>query len=62
MTKEKKIAIVDEPVIKQKRGRKSKNDLQLAAEQKLISKEENTIEIINEDNIRNVYRFQKDTL
>ena len=51
MTKEKKIAIVDEPVIKQKRGRKSKKDLQLAAEQKLISKEENTIEIINEDNI-----------
>ena len=51
MTKEKKIAIVDGPIIKQKRGRKSKKDLQLAAEQKLISKEENTIEIINEDNI-----------
>ena len=51
MTKEKKIAIVDEPIIKQKRGRKSKKDLQLAAEQKLIDKQENTSEIINEDNI-----------
>ena len=51
MTKEKKIAIVDENIIKQKRGRKSKKDLQLAAEQKLIDKQENTSEIINEDNI-----------
>lgn len=51
MTKEKKIAIVDEPIIKQKRGRKSKKDLQLAAEQKLISNQENTTEITNEDNI-----------
>jgi hypothetical protein len=51
MTKEKKIAIVDEPIIKQKRGRKSKKDLQLAAEQKLISKQESTTEITNEDNI-----------
>jgi hypothetical protein len=50
MTKEKKIAIVDEPIIKQKRGRKSKKDLQLAAEQKMIPKEENLTEK-NEDNI-----------
>jgi len=51
MTKEKKIVIVDETIIKQKRGRKSKKDLQLAAEQKLNFKQENTIEITNEDNI-----------
>ena len=58
MTKEKKIEKtenVEEPVIKQKRGRKSKKDLQLAAEQKLICKQENTTEntneIVNEDNI-----------
>jgi hypothetical protein len=50
MTKENKIAIVDEPIIKQKRGRKSKKDLQLAAEQKMIPKEENLTEK-NEDNI-----------
>jgi hypothetical protein len=35
MTKDKKSEILDEPIVKQKRGRKSKKDIQLANEQKL---------------------------
>jgi hypothetical protein len=56
MTKDKKTEVVIEPIIKQKRGRKSKKDIQLAIDKKLneelISKQEtNTNEIIIEDNI-----------
>jgi hypothetical protein len=55
MTKEKKTEVVVEPIIKQKRGRKSKKDIQLAIDKKLnqelISKQENTDEAINKDNI-----------
>jgi hypothetical protein len=60
MTKEKsekKIENVEEPIIKQKRGRKSKKDIQLANEQKLnqelLSKTETNTEILVEssDNI-----------
>ena len=55
MTKEKKNEVVVEPIIKQKRGRKSKKDIQLAIDKKLseelIYKQENTIEIINKENI-----------
>jgi len=54
MTKE-KIENVFEPIIKQKRGRKSKKDIQLANEQKLnqelLSKSETNNEIQNSDNI-----------
>ena len=55
MTKEKKTEVVVEPIIKQKRGRKSKKDIQLAIDKKLneelISKQESDIEVINNDNI-----------
>ena len=55
MTKEKKNEVVVEPIIKQKRGRKSKKDIQLAIDKKLseelIYKQENTIELINKENI-----------
>jgi len=55
MTKDKKIENVIEPIIKQKRGRKSKKDIQLANEQKLnqelISKTETNNEIPFLDNI-----------
>jgi hypothetical protein len=55
MTKDKKTEVVVEPIIKQKRGRKSKKDIQLAIDKKLneelISKQENTNELINNDNI-----------
>jgi hypothetical protein len=55
MTKDKKIEVVVEPIVKQKRGRKSKKDIQLAIDKKLneelILKQENTTELINKDNI-----------
>ena len=53
MTKDSKTENIVEPIIKQKRGRKSKKDIQLAIEQKnqeLINKTENNT-IIKEDNI-----------
>jgi len=60
MTKDKKTEVVVEPIIKQKRGRKSKKDLQLAIDKKLNEElifnqentnQENTNELINNDNI-----------
>jgi hypothetical protein len=57
MSKEKNIENVSEPVVKQKRGRKSKKDIELANEQKinqeLLSKKESTTEITEQplDNI-----------
>ena len=55
MTKDKKTEVVVEPIIKQKRGRKSKKDLQLIIDKKLneelIFNQENTNELINNDNI-----------
>jgi hypothetical protein len=51
MTKDKKIEVIVEPIIKQKRGRKSKKDLQLAIDKKineeLILNHEKTTEVIN---------------
>ena len=55
MTKDKKSENLDEPIVKQKRGRKSKKDIQLANEQKLnqelLLKTENSSEILSTDNI-----------
>jgi hypothetical protein len=60
MTKDKKTEVMVEPIIKQKRGRKSKKDLQLAIDKKLNEElifnqentnQENTSELINNDNI-----------
>jgi hypothetical protein len=55
MTKEKKTEVVIEPIIKQKRGRKSKKDIQLAIDKKLneelIFNQEKTTEVINKENI-----------
>jgi len=58
MTKEKKTEIVVEPIIKQKRGRKSKKDLQLAIDKKLneeesINKLENNNELLNDNDNKN---------
>jgi hypothetical protein len=55
MTKDKKMEVVVEPIVKQKRGRKSKKDIQLAIDKKineeLTFKQENTTELTNKDNI-----------